>query len=251
MKRIVLFGSGNVATHIFKAITQTENFEIVQVYNHREETLKAFERFVEVTTHLEKIAPANIYLFAVKDDAIAKIAEKLNYKDALMLHTSGAVSIDVFSDYKHSGVLYPLQTFSKNKEIDFSEIPICIESNSDPEILEELASALSDKIFKITSAQRKSIHVAAVFVSNFVNYLYSEGEEICKKNNVPFELLHPLMKETAFKATRMSPKEAQTGPALRGDKNVINSHLELLAPGQQEIYSILTRSIQTLHGKKL
>lgn len=251
MKSIVLFGSGNVATHLFRAISRAENFKIIQIFNHRSEPLEAFKGIVKVTSEIENIVPADVYLFAVKDNAIAKIAEELVYKDALMLHTSGAVPIDVFSGFKRSGVLYPLQTFSKNKEVDFKEIPICIESVSDPEMLEELASVLSEKIFRITSYQRKSIHVAAVFVSNFVNYLYSEGEKICKNNDVPFELLHPLMVETAMKATRISPVDAQTGPALRGDHSVINSHLELLNPDQQEIYSILTRSIQTLHGKKL
>ncbi len=253
MKSIVLFGTGNVAFHLFRAFSKSEHFKVVQVYNHSAESLQPFKDKLPTTTNFSEVFPADIYLLAVKDDAIAAIVSKIKYPEALMLHTSGAVPITVFQDFEHTGVFYPLQTFSKNKPVDFKNIPICIETkqNSDLELLEQLAESISDKVYQISSAQRKSLHVAAVFVSNFVNYLYTEGEEICDKNGIPFEILHPLIRETAMKIESMSPKDSQTGPAKRNDHEVINSHLPLLNSEQQKIYQILTSSIQNLHGKEL
>ncbi len=253
MKSIVLFGTGNVAFHLFRAFSNSENFKVIQVYNHSAASLKAFKDKIPTTTKITEIFPADIYLFAVKDDVIGEIASKIKNPETLILHTSGAVPLTVFQNFQHAGVFYPLQTFSKNKPVDFKNIPICMEAKnkSDLELLEQLAGSISNKVYHISSAQRKSLHVAAVFVSNFVNYLYTEGEAICKKNGIPFEILHPLIHETALKIGSISPKEAQTGPAMRNDKEVINSHLPLLNSEQQKIYQILTSSIQNLHGKEL
>ncbi|MGM1054262.1 MAG: Rossmann-like and DUF2520 domain-containing protein [Bacteroidota bacterium] len=253
MKSIVLFGTGNVAFHLFSAFSKSENFKIIQVYNHSAESLQLFEAKIPTTTKFSEVFPADIYLIAVKDDVICEIALNIKNTEALILHTSGGVPLTVFQDFEHAGVFYPLQTFSINKPVDFKNIPICIEAKnkSDLELLEQLAGSISDKVYHISSEQRKSLHVAAVFVSNFVNYLYTEGEVICKKNEIPFEILYPLIHETALKIESMSPKEAQTGPAKRNDVEVINSHLPLLKSEQQKIYQILTSSIQNLHGKKL
>lgn len=251
MKTIVLFGAGNVASHLFKAFAASEEFKVIQIYNHRKERLESFK--IPVTTQISEVVPADIYLLAVKDDAISEISKALNSNGALVCHTSGAVPLNIFSSFKRAGVFYPLQTFSKDKEVDFSNIPICIESkiSSDLELLKDLANSISNKVYEISSEQRKSLHIAAVFVSNFVNYLYSQGEEICHNNRVPFEILQPLIEETAAKIKTMKPIEAQTGPAKRNDEQVIDSHLQLLNEEQQQIYKLLTRSIQTLHGKKL
>lgn len=253
MKSIVLFGAGNVATHLFRAISHTRDFRVVQVYNHKPENLVPFQSLVDTTSKMEEVIPADIYLIAVKDDAITSLAKKLKFRQALVVHTAGAVSIDVLENLDRKGIFYPLQTFSKNKEVDFKNIPICVEANNTKnlELLEELAGSISEKTFRVDSTQRRSLHVAAVFVSNFVNYLYSEGEAICNAHNIPFEILHPLMLETAKKATGMSPMAAQTGPAKRNDAQVIKSHLEMLTGDQKEIYSLITQSIQNLHGKEL
>ena len=161
--------------------------------------------------------------------------------------------MSVFTNFERFGVFYPLQTFSKNKAVDFKNIPLCIEANNeaDLQLLEQLAREVSEKVYRISSEQRKYLHVAAVFVSNFVNYLYTEGQVICERNQIPFEILHPLILETATKIIDLSPKEAQTGPAKRNDLAVINSHLELLNEEQKKNYQILTGSIQKLHGKEL
>lgn len=253
MKRIVLFGTGNVATHLFEAYKNSYDFKIIQVYNHAPKSLQAFKDKVLITTELEEVLPADIYIFALKDDIITQVSQKMKETDALVVHTSGAVSLKVLEKFKRHGVFYPLQTFSKNKKVDFSKIPVCVEANTnaDKDLLKKLALEISSQVFEISSEQRKSLHVAAVFVSNFVNFLYTEGEKLCKDNKIPFEILHPLILETASKVTKMSPLEAQTGPAKRNDQEVINSHLELLNEDQQKIYKLLTLSIQSLHGKEL
>jgi len=253
MKRIVLFGTGNLATHLFEVYKYSADFKIIQVYNHDPKSLQTFKNQVAITTNLDEISPADIYILALKDDILPEISQKMNDSDALVLHTSGAVSVEVLNKFKNRGVFYPLQTFSKNKKVDFSKIPICIEASTaeNTKMLNQLASEISEKVFEISSEQRKTLHVAAVFVSNFVNLMYTEGEKICKENKVPFEILHPLILETASKVTKMSPLESQTGPAKRNDQEVISSHLELLNEEQQKIYSLLTLSIQNLHGKEL
>ncbi len=253
MIRIVLFGTGNLATHLFKAFSNSAKFKVVQVYNHQPESLEFFKEKTDTTTALDEVVPADIYLFALKDDVIRDLAEKVIYKNALVLHTSGAVPISALGCFERCGVFYPLQSFSKNQPVDFKNVPICIEATSPAalQVLEELATEITPRVYQISSQQRKALHLAAVFVNNFVNYLYSEGQDICERNNIPFEILHPLILETATKITQLSPKEAQTGPAKRNDLAVIKSHLELLNEEQQKIYQILTQSIQNLHGKEL
>jgi predicted short-subunit dehydrogenase-like oxidoreductase (DUF2520 family) len=164
------------------------------------------------------------------------LAERIIYREALILHTSGATPLSVFRDFKQAGVFYPLQTFTKNKPVNFKEIPICVEAKNKEqlEIIKQMAAKLSPAVYEITSDQRKSLHVAAVFVSNFVNFLYTQGEDICRENEIPFEILHPLIKETAVKIKDLSPFDAQTGPAKRGDSDVIKEHLALLNDGPEK-----------------
>jgi len=252
MKSIVLLGTGNLASHLFTAINKTPGFQIIQVYNHNYRSLESFSQ-IPVTTQFDEILKADIYLISIKDDQISRVSENLESNGSLVIHTAGGKPMEILNSHERTGVFYPLQTFSKNKKMNFQDIPICLEatSESDLQILEELAGELRAKVYRIDSAQRKSLHVAAVFVSNFVNYLYTEGEQICRANQIPFEILLPLIKETAHKAGIMSPYDAQTGPALRNDKQVIEGHLAQLTTQQKEIYTLLTHSIQNLHGKEL
>jgi len=253
MISIVIIGAGNVATHLFKSLENSENFRVIQVYNRTKEHLNFFNDKVDTTSSLNDLKEAEIYILALKDDVIEAVANSLPHNKALTLHTSGATSLDALKGLERRGVLYPLQTFSKNKEVDFTEVPICIEANNpkDEDLLEQLSLEISKKVYRIDSSQRQNLHVAAVFVSNFANYMYTVGEDICKVNDIPFEILHPLMIETAEKATKIGPFAAQTGPAKRNDLEVINRHHTLLTEKQQEIYKILTKSIQDLHGKEL
>jgi predicted short-subunit dehydrogenase-like oxidoreductase (DUF2520 family) len=167
----------------------------------------------------------------------------------LWVHTAGSVPIDVFqnSRAKRYGVLYPLQTFSINRKISFDHIPLFIEANQaeDEQLLEKIALSLSDKVIRLSSEKRKHLHLAAVFACNFTNHLYASAAKILEEQNLPWEVLLPLIEETAAKVKALHPKEAQTGPAVRYDTNIINKHLEMLKndPDKQELYRLLSQSI--------
>lgn len=252
MTQVVILGAGNVATHLYRAFQKSEEIEVVQVYNHRPEKLANFtETFT--TTAISELKEADIYIFALKDDAILKMANIVPDFGALYLHTSGGIGIDALGKFRNYGVFYPLQTFSAKRELDFSEIPMCLEANSEKNLqkTKKLAAGISEKLFETNSKQRKALHASAVFVCNFTNHLYTIGADICQKNDLSFELLKPLIRETASKIEQLSPEEAQTGPAIRNDRGTIEGHLELLNQNQKNIYELLTASIYNLHGKKL
>ncbi|PKD16148.1 hypothetical protein APR41_10160 [Salegentibacter salinarum] len=253
MTEVVILGAGNVAFHLFKAFSKAENTRVIQVYNHRKESLKYFEEHTDTTSNISDLKPAYFYLLALKDDVIYEISENLKDIPGIALHTSGAVSIKTLERLDNFGVFYPLQTFSKNKSVDFAEIPVCIEANSAKNLgkIKKLALEITKDVREIDSEQRKALHLAAVFVNNFSNHLYTIGAEICEKNQVDFSILKPLIKETASKIESLSPEAAQTGPAIRNDQKTIEAHLALLSKNHKDIYSLLTQSIQHFHGKKL
>lgn len=253
MIKIVLLGAGNVASHLAKAFLASNAVELIQIYNRSKKNLKQFESQINTTTNLNALAKADIYIIAIPDDEISSFSVKLDTQDALVAHTSGSVAMLALAKKHRSAVFYPLQTFTKGKDIDFKNIPICIEAENkkDLTILEKLATTISDKVYKINSKQRKNLHVAAVFVNNFTNHLYHIGHQICNENNVPFEILAPLIQETANKIQELTPFEAQTGPAKRDDTQTIATHLAMLNKEQQEIYKLITQSITKTYGKKL
>ncbi len=254
MIKVVILGAGNVATHLFNAFYLAENIDVVQVYNRSQNKLNYFESKTATTTSLSKIIDADVYLISISDDSINSLSKKLQFHKKLVVHTSGSIPINELSNHNKKGVFYPLQTFTLNKRIDFKTIPICIEAEeiSNFKTLEILANSISDNVYSINSKQRKALHLAAVFVNNFVNHLYLKGEEICNEHNVSFEILKPLILETAKKINTLSPLESQTGPAKRNDKKVINQQItDLKDNTQQDIYKILTKSIQETYGNKL
>ncbi|GEP50957.1 hypothetical protein FNO01nite_16290 [Flavobacterium noncentrifugens] len=248
MIKIAIIGSGNVAQHLISAFTESDRTEVVQVFSRSN-----FESdTIPVVHNLNELAAADLYIIAVSDDAIAEVSSQLPFENRLVAHTSGSVSIDALNAKNSKAVFYPLQTFSKNKATDFKVIPICIEteSGSDFDLVQKTAKSISEKVFSISSEQRKSIHVSAVFVNNFVNHLYKIGNDICNEHGLPFEILQPLIRETSEKIMTLSPKDAQTGPAKRNDLQTINAHLDFLSDeNQRNIYKILTQSIQ--NGKNL
>jgi predicted short-subunit dehydrogenase-like oxidoreductase (DUF2520 family) len=253
MIKIVLLGTGNVATHLYKAFKKNDSTEVIQVYNRSHKNLEKFNE-VTTTTSISKLKKADIYIIAISDDSIMELSKKLQLRKMLVVHTSGSMPLETISNQNRRGVFYPLQTFSATKAIDFKNIPICLESEFDEDLttLEQLAHAISDSVYHINSEQRKALHIAAVFVNNFVNHLYQKGEEICLEHHVPFDILKPLIQETAAKILTLPPKDSQTGPAARNDKKVIQQHLgDLHSATQQEIYKLLTKSIQQTHGNKL
>lgn len=252
MIRIVIIGGGNVATHLAKAFNETKETSLVQVYARKNIQLEPFKNFTATTNSLELLKDADVYIIAVADDAITNVSSKIKKKNGLIVHTSGSVSMDALKNKGRKGVFYLLQSFSKTKDVNFNDIPFCLESEnkSDLKLLEKLAKLIGKNIYHINSKQRKSLHVAAVFVNNFTNHMYKIGADICKEHQVPFEVLQPLIKETSLKIKELPPNKAQTGPAKRNDQKTIQNHLELLNKKQQEIYQLITKSIQS-DGKKL
>jgi predicted short-subunit dehydrogenase-like oxidoreductase (DUF2520 family) len=250
MIKLVILGTGNVATHLFNAFFKAENVVVVQVYGRNKSALKPFSEKTQTTSSFDGLVEADVYLVCVKDDAVKEVISKIPFKDKLIAHTSGSVPLlDFFEnpDSRRDGVFYPLQTFSKETEVDFSEIPICLEASEEHgyQTLKSLANNISGKTYKISTEQRKSLHLAAVFACNFTNYMYRIGEKICEENKVPFEILHVLIMETAKKATLNSPEKTQTGPAVRGDEKTIEKHLEQLKDSDfKEIYILLTEFIR-------
>lgn len=233
MISVLIVGNGNVATHLFKAFSKA-NDVVVSLIGSRT---------------LTEIPHAEITIIAVSDDAIPSVSAKI--KNTLVAHTAGNVALTALKNTTRKAVFYPLQTFSKDKKVNFKEVPFCLEADdkNDLRLLEKLALTIGEKVYNITSEQRKSLHLAAVFVNNFTNHMYKIGDDICKKNNLPFAILQPLIQETADKILALPPEKAQTGPAIRQDTNTIKNHLENLTKNQQEIYKLLTKSIQ--YGEKL
>jgi len=244
MITVTIIGSGNVASHLTNAFLKASDITLAQVYARNIETIKHLEGKTAICNQLEDLHTVDVTIIAVSDDAIAAISSKI--KSGLVVHTSGSVAMNALQNNGKKGVFYALQSFTKEQAIDFSSIPFCLEAedNKDLELLESLAKTIGNSIYYINSDQRKKLHLAAVFVNNFTNHMYTIGHDICKENKVPFEILLPLIKETAKKATLISPKEAQTGPAKRNDQKTIENHLENLNSQQQKIYTLLTESIR-------
>jgi predicted short-subunit dehydrogenase-like oxidoreductase (DUF2520 family) len=257
MIKVSIIGSGNVAQHLITAFQEIQKsgskMELVQVYARNKETLTHLLDPNQITTAIEDLSDADVYIIAVSDDAIATISQQLSFKNRLVVHTSGSASLDVLDKANRKGVFYPLQTFTKNKPVDFSAIPICIEAENatDFQLIDTIAKLISKKVFAINSQQRRALHVAAVFVNNFTNHLYQIGNDICEENQIPFAILQPLITETAQKIMTLSPNLAQTGPAIRNDEKTIDAQQAFIADENQlTIYKILTQSIQN-NGKKL
>lgn len=252
MINIVIIGAGNIATHLFNVFEATTDLNVVQVYNRSPKALLPFKN-TPTTTDVKDLVDADVYVIAVSDDAIASISNKLPFTNRLVVHTSGSASMHVLHKKNRRGVFYPLQTFTKGTTVDFSTIPMCLEARekSDLATLKSMAEAIGSTFYKISSEQRSALHVSAVFVNNFSNHLYRIAHEICEANNVPFEVLKPLIQETAHKITTITPYMAQTGPAKRGDEKTIDKHLNLLEKDiHKNIYTLLTQSIEETYGRK-
>lgn len=254
-KRIALIGAGNVATHLGKAWQQA-GCTVVQVYSRTEQSASELATCLGVpfVTSLDEVCTdADIYVVAVKDAVLQELIPALvkGREAALFVHTAGSMPMAVWQGVApRHGVLYPMQTFSKAREVDFTSVSFFVEANhqADKEALKELAGALSPKVYEATSAQRTYLHMAAVFACNFANHMYTLSARLLEKNGLPFDAMLPLIDETARKVHGLHPHDAQTGPAIRGDENVMGKHLAMLAddPEVKEIYRIISNSIQEL-----
>ena len=245
MIKVVLLGSGNVAYHLALALKSATNVELIQRYSRKESNTEFFDTTIAHTTDLKQLKSADIYILAIKDEAIFNLCQRLNHLDGLLVHTSGAMGLDVLAKRIRRGVLYPVQSLSIEQKIHLKEVPFAIEAASanDQKLLQQLASEISDHVFELDSKKREKLHVSAVFANNFSNFMFSCAEDLCKDHQIPFEILRPLILETGKKVQYMKPLDAQTGPARREDQDVIDKHLKQLQGQKREIYSLLSNAI--------
>ena len=237
--RIALIGRGRVATHLLKALLQAGH-EVVSVNSRT----------------LEELPPvADVYILSVKDSALQEVIAKVanshhptpNTQHPIFVHTAGSMPMDLFKGCcTHYGVLYPMQTFSMEREVDFHQIPLFIEA-SDAESLQQirvLADSISQHVYELSTADRRYLHLAAVFACNFANHCYTLAADVLAQKGLPFDVMLPLVDETARKVHELHPVEAQTGPAVRGDQNVLAAQSALLDGRLRTIYNIMSDSIQ-------
>ena len=256
--RVAVIGAGRVAWHLTPAL-QMSGAEVVEVWSRSRSAAEALSRRVgcrftwgalDVVT-----CEADLYVIAVKDTALPDIVRQLHRgrERALFAHTAGSMPLSLFADADHvrGGVFYPMQTFSKEREVDFSRVHFFIEASQadDAELLTDLACSLTGDdafVHPSTSASRRQLHLAAVFACNFVNHCCTLADDVLSDAGLDFSVLLPLVDETVAKLHELPPVEAQTGPAVRRDENVMGLHRAMLVdkPALQELYSLLSQSIQ-------
>lgn len=254
--RIIIIGAGNLGTQLGVEL-KNKGFDIIQVYSRTESSAKNLSEKIDVpfTIHPEQIEnSADVYFIALKDSVINNILQKIHFSNNLLIHCAGSIPMLELKKYSMNyGVLYPVQTFTKERKIDFKEVPLCIEANSEKNlsIIEYIASSLSSKIYHINSEQRKQLHIAAVFTCNFVNHLFHISDKILTDAGINFEILKTLASETTEKAFTLKPFDAQTGPAIRYDKSIIEKHLNILSdrPEIMELYEMISKQIFDQHKK--
>ncbi|TAE38579.1 MAG: DUF2520 domain-containing protein [Sphingobacteriales bacterium] len=250
-----IIGSGNVATHLSLALSQNGH-SILQVYSRNFNNAQTLANKVAATAikSLAEINPiVETIILAVSDDAVKVVLKELSFihsHNPIIIHTSGTLPITVLSAIaKNYGVLYPLQTFSKNVGINFLNVPLCVEANNEKtqQALLQIANSISNLVYTINSHQRKALHIAAVFACNFTNYFYAIADNLLQQNQLSFDMLKPLINETANKIQINAPENVQTGPAKRNDKKVMEAHLSALSqqPNYQLLYRLISDEIVT------
>ncbi len=256
--KIVLIGAGNVATHLGAALKKAKH-EIIQVYSRSESSAKELSNTLKCKYTIDSsaiIVSADLYIVSISDYAIKKFLKTFSVKNKIIAHTSGSVALNIFGKkFADTGVIYPLQTFSKERSIQFDEVPLLIEASNSKTLsaISAVASSVSPFVFEMNSSDRKTVHLSAVIANNFSNHLFVLAEKILMKKNIPFPLLGPLLHETVIKAIKLTPQDAQTGPAKRGDTKIIEEHLKMLKadPALQKIYKLMSENIKQESGMKL
>lgn len=274
--KIVLIGAGNLATHLGKAL-HAAGHDMVQVFSRTMQSAETLASLLdaEPLTDIAQVRDdADVYIFSVKDSALVQLVAQLCRHDAdglgedgavnalrkakkgeherVFLHTAGSMPMSVFKGMaQHYGVLYPMQTFSKQREVDFSIIPCFVEANDEfaQKQIEGLAREISGRVYQLSSEDRKYLHLSAVFACNFANHCYAISQELLEEHGIPFDVMLPLISETAAKVHEMMPKDAQTGPAVRYDENVIGKQSKLLEnhPHFKKVYDSMSKSIHGLN----
>jgi predicted short-subunit dehydrogenase-like oxidoreductase (DUF2520 family) len=246
---VVVLGAGNVATHLCGALSKV--CDVKQIWSRNKEHAQRLAETTQCGKAIDDLADidrdADFYIISVPDNAIASVVQAMPAVGGIVAHTSGSVGMEVLAAGKTTryGVFYPLQTFSRQKAVNVSEIPFFIEGSDDEvtTLLMSLAERLTDKVYKADSKQRATLHIAAVFACNFANHLWGISADILAQSGYSFDVFKPLLQETLRKAFEMGPTAAQTGPAKRGDMNVINGHLAKLDGDRHELYELITKMI--------
>ena len=247
--KIVILGSGNVSYHLTKAFTE-KNISIAQIFGRNEADLQAISQKFLIPFSTKEIEDADLYIIAVNDDAVSNLSKKIMKENCLVAHTSGSLPKEILNGNFRKASFYPLQTFSKYKDLDYSEIPFFVEAeNSDDfETLKNLALKISKNVMRSDYEKRKYIHLTAVFACNFVNHLYARAKEISDSQAIPFQYFLPLIKETTSKIEKIEPKLAQTGPAIRNDEKVLQLHEDLIKDEEHlKIYQMMNESIKKMY----
>lgn len=247
--KVVCLGAGNVATHLIKGLFD-KSFDIVQIYSRTLESASALAREVHavpVTDLKDIIDDADLYVFALKDSVLEGVAAQIPSNNGLWIHTAGSIHMDIFSNYTvHYGVLYPFQTFSKNREIDWKNVPVFTEGSDAKShaTIRAIAGQLSGKVFDLSSEKREYLHLTGVFACNFTNHMYTLSELFLQKAGLPFDVVLPLIDETAAKVHSLTPGDAQTGPAIRYDEKIIDHHIHLIEDEDVKLlYKLISEDI--------
>ena len=255
--RISLIGSGRVATHL--AVKLAHQHEIIQIFSRDIEHAQQLANQVQaqaINDYAQFSKQIDLLIIAVSDQNIQQVIQLIGntLADVLIVHTSGSTNLNVLTNvHQRAGVFYPLQTFTLGREIDWELTPLFVEAHrtEDNQILIALAESLSKKVYLYNSEQRLSLHLAAVFACNFSNYCYDMAKQIVDQQQVDFSLLYPLILETAHKATQHDPKTMQTGPAMRGDQNILAMHQQMLVEAKnedlQKVYELLSQQLLVRH----
>jgi|SRR5690606_15064539 len=252
MRSVVIIGAGNVAFHLTRALIQN-TVNVRQIFNRTLATAQELGEAnnINYTDKISELEKAELYIIAASDSAVEELSHYIPYDDTLVVHTSGSLGTDVLKGDYRKGVFYPFQTFTKRKNLRYEDVPFFVEAESkdDEEALFKLADKISNEVHRVNSEKRRKIHMSGVWASNFVNHLYYIAQSICKEADVPFDVLRPLIEETALKVQDLEPLDAQTGPAKRGDDLIIQKHLDLLKDSrQQQLYQLLSDSIKRTYS---
>jgi predicted short-subunit dehydrogenase-like oxidoreductase (DUF2520 family) len=247
--KIVIVGSGNVAESLAQAIAEAEGLELVQVFARNEERGRKVAELAHSEWSNTSLAEADLYLISVSDNAVAGCAKELHIpQNAVIAHTAGCCPMESLAPHTHRAVFYPFQTFSVGRKVDFSKGYIFVEGATDHALqcVEKVAHALTPKVLPADSARRAVIHLSGVFACNFANAMYANAAEVLAKEGLPFDIVAPVIEETAKKVIEVKdPATTQTGPARRGDSQTLERHRKMLAeePQRRDIYDKISEDI--------
>lgn len=246
--QIVIIGSGNVAYHLAKAFV-LNNIPLAQIFGRNEEELRKISGELNIHFSTEHFQEADLYIICVSDRSVEDVSKMIVRKDCLVAHTSGSLPKEILAGDYRKASFYPLQTFSKSKALDYSKIPFFVEAENENDLqtLFTIASKISENVMESTHEKRKYIHLTAVFACNFVNHLFARAKEISDLQEIPFDYFLPLIDETVQKIHEIDPKSAQTGPAVRNDRRILELHQQLLHGESLEIYKTMNHSIKKMY----